>query len=166
MRAGDRGHTARRQRSDAHRIVASMLAVLALVGCVTAILLLAIAPTASRMQNDISSLTGRLDSAQSQLNALQTAEIHTARQGSRLTKRIRRLDHHMTGLGRTIHGLQGSSSATREETDTLRACFAALQAQLGGLALRTRSVHGRVTTVGLTETASAPASCGAALSSG
>lgn len=166
MRAGDRGYTARRRRSDAHRIVASMLAVLALLGCVTAILLLAIAPTASRMQNDISSLTSRLDSADSQLTALQTGAVHTARQGSRLTKKIRVLDRHMTGLGRTIHGLQGSSSATREDTDALRACFAALQAELGGLALRTQSVRGRVTNVGLTETASAPASCGAALSSG
>ena len=168
MRAGDGGYhlTGRRRRGDAHRIVASILAVLALVGCVTAVLLLAIAPTASRMQNDIRSLSGRLDSAQSQLTALQTAAVHTARQGSRLTKRIRLLDRHMTGLGRTIHGLQGSSSATREETDALRACFAALQAQLGGLALRTRSVHGHVTTVGLTETASAPAGCGAALRTG
>ena len=69
----------------------------------------------------------------------------------------------MTGLGRTIHGLQGSSSATREETDALRTCFAALQTQLSGLGVRTRSVHGRVTAVGLTETASAPGSCGAAL---
>ena len=76
------------------------------------------------------------------------------------------LDRHVTGLGRTIHGLQGSSSATREDTDALRACFAALQAELGGLALRTQSVRGRVTNVGLTETASAPASCGAVLSSG
>jgi septal ring factor EnvC (AmiA/AmiB activator) len=166
MRTGDRGYTARPRRSDAHRIVASMLAVLALVGCVTAILLLAIAPTASHMQNDISSLRGRLDSADSQVAALQTAAVHSARQGSRLTKRVRVLDRHMTGLGRTIHGLQGSSNATREETDALRACFAALQAELGGLALRTHSVRGRVTDVGLTETASAPASCGAALSSG
>ena len=166
MRAGSRGYTARRRRSDAHRIVASILAVLALVGCVTAVLLLAIAPTASRMQTDIRSLSSRLDSAQSQLAALQTAAVHTARQGSRLTKKIRVLDRHMTGLGRTIHGLQGSSSATREETDALRTCFAALQTQLSGLGLRTRSVHGRVTAVGLTETASAPGSCGAALSSG
>ena len=49
-----------------------MLAVLALVGCVIAILILAIQPTATRMQNDIASLTERLDSAtETQLTALQ-----------------------------------------------------------------------------------------------
>jgi hypothetical protein len=167
-RAADGGDrlTARRRGSDAHRVVASILAVMALVGCVTAVLLLAIAPTASRMQNDITSLSARLRTADSRLAALQTMTMHAARQGSRLTRSVRLLRRHVTGLGRTIHGLQASTSATREDADALRACFAALQAELGGLTLRTRSVHGRVTDVGLTETAGAPASCGAALSSG
>jgi ABC-type Na+ efflux pump permease subunit len=153
--------TSRRRRSDAHRIVAATLAVLALVGCVMAILILAIEPTASRMQNDIASLTERLAATESQLAAVQKTMVHTARQGSRLTKSVGLLSRHMTGLGRTIHGLQGSSSATRDETDGLRTCFGALQQELGGLTLRTRSVHGHVTDVGLSDAVGAAPACGA-----
>jgi hypothetical protein len=167
-RAGDGGYrlSSRRRRGDAHRIVASILAVLALVGCVMAILILAIEPTASRMQNDIASLSGRLDATQSQLSALQQTTIHTARQGSRLTRSVGLLSRHMDGLQRTIHGLQGSSSATREATDGLRACFAALQQELSGLTLRTRSVRGHVTNVGLSDAVGAPGACGAVFSTG
>jgi hypothetical protein len=162
-RAGDGAYrlTSRRRRSDAHRVFASVLAVLAIVGCVTAVLLLAIAPTATRMQNDITALSGRLATAQTQLSTLQTRVVHTARQGSRLTRSVHILSRHLHGLGRTIHGLQGSTNATREETDGLRACFATLQAELSGLTIKTRSVHGHVTDVGLTDTAGVPAACGA-----
>ena len=165
-RAGDGGYrlSSRRRRGDAHRIVASILAVLALVGCVIVILLLAIAPTASRMQGDITSLTGRLEATESQLAAVQKLTVHAARQRSRLSRSIGLLSGHMTGLQRTIHGLQGSSSATRGETDGLRACFAALEQELSGLTLKTRSVHGHVTDVGLSETAAAPAACEAVVS--
>jgi hypothetical protein len=166
-RAGDGGYrlASRRRRSDAHRIVASILAVLALVGCVIAIFMLAIAPTASRMQGDIASLSSRLDTTESQLAALQRMTVHTARQGSHMTRSIGLLSRHMSGLGRTVHGLQGSSGATREAADGLRACFGALQQELGGLTLRTRSVHGHVTDVGLSDSVGAPA-CGAVVSSG
>ncbi len=165
-RAGDGGHrlSSRRRRGDAHRIVASILAVLALVGCVMAVLLLAIVPTASRMQGDIASLTGRLQNTESRLAAVQKLTVHAARQGSRLSRSIGLLSRHLNGVQRTIRGLQGSSSATREETDGLRACFAALQQELGGLTLKTRSVHGHVTNVGLSETVGAPAACGAVVS--
>ena len=167
-RASDGGYrlSSRRRRRDAHRIVASTLAVLALVGVVMAILILAIEPTATRMQNDIASLTERLGATESQLGALQKMTVHTARQGSRLTRSIGLLNRHMTGLGRTIHGLQGSSNATRDETDGLRACFSALQQELGGLTLKTRSVHGHVTNVGLSETVGAPSACGAVFRGG
>src|ERR1700749_4936263 len=76
------------------------------------------------------------------------------------------LSRHMSGLGRSIHGLRGATNATGEETDGLRACFAALQAELGGLTLKTRSVRGHVTDVGLADTAGAPAACGAVLPTG
>jgi septal ring factor EnvC (AmiA/AmiB activator) len=167
-RAGDEGYrlTSRRRRSDAHRIVGSILAVLALVGCVLAILVLAIEPTASRMQGNIASLSERLDATESQLAALQSTTVRTARQGSRLNRSVGLLSRHMTELGRTVHGLQGSSNATREETDGLRACFAALQQELGGLTLRTRSVHGHVTNVGLSDTVGSPPGCGAVFSGG
>ena len=137
------------------------LSVLALVGCVTAILIFAIEPTADRLQGDIGSLNTRLANTQSQLIALQKIAVHTARQGSRLTHRIRLLDRHMTGLGRTVHGLQGSAVATREQADGLRACFAALQQQLSGLTLKTRSVHGHLTNVGLADTMGQSGACGA-----
>jgi hypothetical protein len=167
-RSGDGGYrlTSRRRRGDTHRVVASILAVLALVGCVMAILMLAIEPTASRMQGNIASLSERLGAAESQLATLQKMTVRNARQGSRLTGRVGLLNRHMTGLGRTLHGLQGSSNATREETDGLRACFGALQQELGGLTLRTRSVHGHVTNVGLSDTVGAPAVCGAVFSGG
>jgi phage shock protein A len=143
-----------------------VLAVLALVGCVAAILLLAIAPTAARLQGDVASLDTRLASTQSQLTVLQSMAVHAASQGSRLTKGVRRLTHRIAGLSRTVHGLQGSSTIIREQSDGLRACFAELQQELSGLALRTRSVHGRVRSVGLSETAGLSAACGAAFSGG
>ncbi len=165
-RAGDSGYrlTSRRRRSDAHRVVASTLAVLALVGVVMAILILAVQPTATRMQNDIASLTERLSATETQLTALQRITVHNAREGSRLTKNVGMLSRHMTGLGRTVHGLQGSTNATREQADGLRACFGALQQELGGLTLKTRSVRGHVTDVGLSETVGAPPACGAVVS--
>ena len=167
-RAGDDSYrlTSRRRRGDAHRIFASILAVLAIVGCVTAVLFLAVVPTATRMQNDITALSSRLEAADSQLATLHTMAVHTARQGSRLNRSVNLLDRHMHGLGRTIHGLQGATNAAREEGDGLRACFDALQAELSGLTLKTRSAHGHVTDVGLAESASAPAACGSAFTSG
>jgi hypothetical protein len=158
--------TSRRRRGDAHRIIASILAVLALMACVMAILILAIEPTASRMQGDIASLSERLGATESQLASLQNVTVHTARQGSRLTKRIGLLSRHMTGIGRTVHGLQGSSNATREATDGLRACFSALQQELAGLTLKTRSVRGHLTNVGLSDTVGPPEACGAVVSRG
>jgi hypothetical protein len=158
------GLTARRRHSDAHKIVASILAVLALVGCVTAILVLAIEPTAARLQGEIGSLNTRLSTTQSQLAALQKIAVHTASQGSRLTRRVGLLDRHMAGLGRTVNGLQGSSSLAREQTESLRACFADLQHELGGLTLRTRLVQGHLAGVGLSETMSPSTGCGAMFS--
>ncbi len=160
------GLRTRRRRGDAHRIVASILAVLALVGCVTAILMLAIEPTAARFERNIGSLNTRLATTESQLAALQKIAFHTAAQGSRLSRRIGLLDRHMTGLGRTVHGLQGSSSLTREQTEGLRVCFADLQQELRGLTLRTRSVHGRLAGVGLSETMGPSTACGAMFSGG
>ncbi len=167
-RPGDSAYrlTSRRRRGDAHRVVASTLGVLAIVGCVMAVLILAIQPTASRMQNDIASLTERLGATESQLTSLQRLTAHAARQGSRLSRSIGLLDRHLSGLGRTVGGLQGASSAARNETDGLRACFAALQQELGGLTLRTHSVHGHVTNVGLSDTMGAPSACGAVFSRG
>jgi hypothetical protein len=160
------GLTARRRRSDVHRVVACVLAVLALVGCVVAILVLAIAPTAARLDGDIGSLNTRLASTQSQLTVLQTMAAHTAAQGSRLTRRVRQLTRHANGLSRTVHGLQGASTLAHEQSDGLRACFAELQQELGGLSLRTRSVHGTVSHVGLSESARPSPACSAAFAHG
>jgi hypothetical protein len=158
--------TGRRRPGDVHRIVACVLAVLALVGCVAAILLLAIAPTAERLQGDVASLGGRLSSTRSQLAALQAMTAHTAWQGSRLTKGVRRLTHRIAGLSRTVHGLQDNSMLVQEQSDGLRACFAQLQQELSGLTVTTRSVRGRVRSVGLSESAGLSPACRAAFSSG
>jgi septal ring factor EnvC (AmiA/AmiB activator) len=156
------GLTARRRRGDAHRIVASVLAVLALVGCVVAILLLAIAPTAARLDGDIGSLNARLSSTQSQLAALQTMAARTAAQGSRLTRRVRVLDRRASGLSRTVHGLQAASTLSRNQSDGLRACFSELQRELTGLTLHTRTVRGKMRSVGLSESAGLSPACGGA----
>jgi hypothetical protein len=156
------GLAARRRRGDVHRIVASVLAVLALVGSVVAILLLAIAPTAARLDGDIGSLNARLSATQSQLAALQTMAAHTAAQGSRLTRRVRLLNRHAAGLSRTVHGLQGASTLFRDQSDGLRACFSELQRELSGLTLHTRTVRGTVRSVGLSQSAGLSPACGAA----
>jgi hypothetical protein len=140
--------TSRRRRDDAHR-------------CVTAVLLLATEPTATRMQNDIASLTERVDATESRLAALQKVAVHTAHEGARLTRSVGLLSRHMSGLDRTVRGLQGSAGTTRDAADGLRACFGALQQELAGLTLRTRSVHGHVTSVGLSEAAGPAPACGA-----
>jgi hypothetical protein len=141
--------------------VAATLAVLAIVGCVTAVLVLATQPTAMRMQNDIASLTERVDAAEGRLAALQKVTVHASRQGARLTRSVGLLSRRMSGLARTVRGLQGSAGVTREAADGLRACFGALQQELSGLTLRTRSVHGHVTDVGLSDAAGPAPACGA-----
>ena len=138
-----------------------MLAVLALVGCVIAVLMLAIEPTAARMQGQIGSLSSRLEATESQVAALHKVVAHSARQGSQLSRSVGLLDRHMKGLQRTVHGLQGSSTVSREQTNGLRVCFAQLQQELSGLTLTTRSVHGHVTKVGLSEGMGPSAACGA-----
>jgi septal ring factor EnvC (AmiA/AmiB activator) len=165
----DRGHDlliGRRRPGEVHRILACVLAVLALVGCVVAILLLAVAPTAARLRGDVTALDGRLSSTQSQLAALQAMTAHTAMQGSHLTRRVHRVTQRIAGLSRTVHGLQGSSTLVREQSDGLRACFAELQQELSGLAVTTRSVRGRVRSVGLTERDGLSPACSAAFSRG
>jgi hypothetical protein len=167
-RAGDGSYrlTSRRRRGDAHRVAASVLAVLAIVGCVTAVLILAVEPTAARLQGQIGTLDGRLQAAESQLAAVQKAAVHAASQGSHLTKAMGLLSRHMTGLDRTVHGLQGSAAADREASDGLRACFAGLQQELSGLTLRSRSVHGHLTNVGLSESVGPSGACGTAFAGG
>ena len=64
---------ARRRRADRHAILASVLAVLALVGCVVAILMLATQPTAVRLEREIGSLNRRLAADQGQLASLRAA---------------------------------------------------------------------------------------------
>ncbi|MFL5863396.1 MAG: hypothetical protein ACJ780_21920 [Solirubrobacteraceae bacterium] len=160
------GLTARRRRGDAHRIIASVLAVLALVGCVTAILLLAVAPTAARLEGDIDSLRTRLASTQSELAGLRAATVRMASRGSRLTLDLHRVRRHVAGLSRTMHGLQGSSTLAGEQTDGLRSCFAQLHQELAGLVLESHSVHGRITGVGLSDSAASSPACGTALGAG
>jgi outer membrane murein-binding lipoprotein Lpp len=162
-RARDGGYrlSSRRRRADAHRIVAAVLAVLALVGCVMAVLILAIQPAAARLQGQIGSLSSRVQATESQIAALQKGVAHSARQGSHLTRSLGLLSRHMEGLQRTVHGLQGSSALARVQTNGLHVCFAQLQQELSGLTLKTRSAHGHVTNVGLSEGMGPSAACSA-----
>ena len=64
-------------------------------------------------------------------------------------------------LRRSGYSVEDHHLATRDETDGLRTCFGALQQELGGLTLRTRSVHGHVTDVGLSDAVGAAPACGA-----
>jgi uncharacterized protein YoxC len=141
----------RRGRTDWHAIVASSLAVLALVGVVIAVLIMATEPTMSRLKNDVGALTRQLGSTHGQLTALQSAMARSAAHSAGLTRNVRRLDRHVSGLQRTVHGLQASSTITHEETAGLRDCVPQLQNELAGLTVRTRSAHGRVTDVGLSD---------------
>lgn len=158
--------TSRRRRGDAHRVAASALAVLALLGCVTAILVLAVQPTAARMQNDIASLTARLAITQSHLAALRSLAARDGKRESHLARKVGLLNRRMTGLQRTVSGLQGRATLTREQTAGLSVCFAQLQHELSGLMLRTRSIRGHVTDVGLSERVAPSAACAAAFGAG
>lgn len=158
--------TSRRRRGDAHRVVASVLAILAIVGCVTAVLVLAIVPTAARLQDQIGSLSTRLQTTQSQLAAVDRTAARAAGREAHLTRTVGLLTRHMTGLERTVGGLQGSATASREATDGLHACFTALQEELSGLTLRTHSVRGHVTNVGLSESVAPAGACGAVFAGG
>jgi hypothetical protein len=140
----------RSSRSGNQRdVVASILGVLTLVGCVTAIVILATQPTADRLQSEIASLDSRLGAARSQLVTLQSVIGHVTSQGARLTRDVHRLGARAAGLQHTVHGLQSSTSLTREQAAGLRVCIPQLQQELSGLTLKTRSVKGHVTSVGL-----------------
>jgi hypothetical protein len=143
--------TGRRRRADLRAVVASILGVLALVGCVIAILMLATEPTAAKLEAEIGSLNSRLGKAQSQLVRLQGRQRRAASQRSDLTKVVHDVDRHLTGLQRTVHGLQSSVNLGQEAQAGLRACVPQLQQELTGLILNTHSVSGRVTRVALSD---------------
>jgi hypothetical protein len=158
----DRTHhagTGRRRRADLRAVVASILGVLALVGCVIAILMLATQPTAAKLESEIGSLTSRLGAAQSQLVTLQAQVSRSAAQRRSVTRAVNGLKGRLVGLQRTVHGLQGSTTLGLEEQAGLRACVPQLQQELVGLSLTTRSVRGRVTRVGLNDPSALSAAC-------
>lgn len=163
-RRRDRQAHRRRHHADPHAVAAAILAVLALVGCVIAILLLATQPTAARLEREIGSLNSGLATARRQLVTLQAEVGRTTSQGSSLHTDVSRLGGHVAGLGRTVLGLQSSTSLTQEQAIGLRDCVPQLQQELSGLILKTRSVNGRVISVGLSEPALLSRSCAAVLS--
>lgn len=134
-----------------HAVVGAMLAVIALVGCVVAILLLAAQPTATRLEQEVASLTHRLDAAQGELAALRTAAGRSAAQSALMAGGVRRLTTRVAGLQRTVRGLQSSTTLTQQQAAGLRACVPQLQRELAGLTLRTRSVGGQLRSVGLSD---------------
>lgn len=156
--------TGRRRRADLRAVVASILGVLALVGCVMAILMLATEPTAAKLESEIGSLTTRLGTAQSQLVTLQAQASRSAAQRSNVTREMNGLKSHLVGLQRTVHGLQSSTTLWQEQQAGLRACVPQLQQELVGLSLKTSSVHGHVTRVGLSDPPLLSAGCQSLLS--
>ena len=126
-------------------MVVSIIAVLALVGCVTAILMLATLPTASRLQGEITSLDTRLDAARSQVAALDAVGPSV----DRLRHQVTGLSTRLTRLAQTVHGLQSSTSLTQNQAAGLQACLPQVQQELDGLTLKTSSAAGRLTRVGL-----------------
>ncbi len=129
--------------------MASTLAVLALVGCVMAILMLATQPTATRLEREIGALSRRLAADQSQMATLRGAVGRTDARGGTLSRQLTRLSGRLGGLVRSVHGLQSATTTVQEQAVGLRDCVPQLQRELTGLALQTRSVHGRLTSVGL-----------------
>jgi hypothetical protein len=160
-RAESRGDRVRRQRRRAqrHTVVASALAVLALVGCVTAILMLATLPTAARLQGEVASLNSRLHATRTQLADLQAGVARTDSRGSGLSHDVNRLSSRVAGLQQTVHGLQNSTTLTQEQAAGLRACLPQVQQELAGLTLRTSSSAGRLINVGLSVPALLSPSC-------
>ncbi len=139
----------RRRQSSRPAIVASVLAVLALVGCVMAILMLATQPTATRLEREIGSLSRRLSADQSQLATLRAAVDRTGAGSSALHRQLGHIAGRLAGLQRTVHGIQAVTAVSQQQAIGLRDCVPELQQELTGLALQTRSVGGRVTSVGL-----------------
>jgi hypothetical protein len=153
-----RGGPRRGRTGQVHAVVASMLAVVALVGCVIAVLILATEPTAARLQGEVASLNSRLHAAQIQLAQLHRDTTEATAQGANFRTSASGLRHRLAGLQRTVHGLQGGANMMQEQSAALRDCAPQLQQELAGLTIKSRSVRGRLTSVGLTEsTAPSPA---------
>jgi hypothetical protein len=140
---------ARRRRAEPRAILAAVLAVLALVGCVMAILMLATQPTAVRLEREIGSLNRRLAADQGQLASLRAAVDRTRARDGALTVQVGHVAGRLAGLQRTVHGLQGVAAVARTQAAGLRDCVPQLQQEVTGLVLQTRSVGGWVTSVGL-----------------
>ncbi len=159
------GRPAGRHRpGDRRAIAASALAVLALVGCVTAIVMLATAPTAARLEHEIGALSRRLGVDQSRLTELQAAVRRADRNGGRLTRSLGHIAGRLDGLQRTVHGLQGAAATVQNQAAGWRVCVPQLQQELSGLALQTRRIRGRLTSVGLRNPLPVSAPCQALFS--
>jgi len=89
----------RRRRGDRRAIVASVLAVLALVGCVMAILMLATQPTAARLEHEIGALNRRLAADEIRLATLRATVVRTGARGSVLSRQLNHVAHRLTGHG-------------------------------------------------------------------
>lgn len=149
----------RRPTGPIRTVAASVLAVLALVGCVTAILLLAIEPRAARLEGQVAGLSSRLAASRSELGVLERRVDGTDRRGSQVAHDVGRLSQRVRGLQRTVSGLQNGAQLTREQAVGLSLCVAGLRQSLAGLSVQSRSVAGRLTGVGLSDPAPARSAC-------
>jgi septal ring factor EnvC (AmiA/AmiB activator) len=161
-RFGQPGRT--RRPGATHAVIAATLAVVALVGCVIAVLMLATQPTATRLEGEIASLNARLGQAHAQLATLRSDVGHITAQQPAVNGDLHRFGARLTGLGRTVRGLQSSTALTQEQAAGLRDCIPQVQHEVAGLVLTTRSAKGRVTGVGLSDPTGLSASCEALFS--
>jgi hypothetical protein len=154
----------RHRTGQVHAVVASTLAILALVGCVIAVLMLATEPTAAKLESEVGSLNSRLHAAQGQLARLHGIAAQATASEAGLQHAASGLRRKLTGLQRTVHGLQNGANLMQDEAAALRDCAPQLQQELAGLTLKSRSVHGRLTNVGLSDSIAPSSACQAVFS--
>ncbi len=90
-------------------------------------------PQTSSLQQAVASLQSQIAGARRELTTLQGAAASSAE--------VRRLSKTVAGLGRTVGGLQGSSTPLKVRVDALTVCIPELQGELAGESVRGNSKH-------------------------
>lgn len=153
-----------RRGREIRTVLASMLGVLAIVGAVIAVLILTAQSTTATLEGEIGALSGQVDAARHEVTALQAGSARLTSQNASARTQARRLSDRIAALRRTVTGLQSSAGIAQERANAVRACVPQIQLELAGLALRTRSVKGRLTAVALIDAARLTPACRAVLS--
>lgn len=154
----------RRRGRDIRPVMASILAVLAIVGAVTAVLILTAQSTTATLEGEIGALNGRVDAARREVAALQAGAARLTSQNVSAQTEVHRLGRGIAALRRTVAGLQSTGGIAQEQANAVRACVPQLQQELARLSLSTQSVKGRLTGVVLADSARLTPACRVVLS--